>query len=65
MVFSEMRTSETVTPELIDPCEVEMKNVKKYVERRETNDGDAVAVRTRVASEYNVGTSINGEAIIL
>ena len=46
MVFSEMRTSETVTPELIDPCEVELKKCKKYVERRETNDGDAVAIRT-------------------
>ena len=65
MVFPEMRTPETVASELIDPCEIELNNVKINVERRKTNDGDAVAIRTRVASENNVGPLINGETIIL
>jgi hypothetical protein len=37
----------------------------EYVERRKTNDGDAVAFRTRVVPQHNVAPSINGEAIIL
>ena len=65
MVFPEMRTPETVSSELIDPCDIELNNVKINVERKKTNDGDAVAIRTYVASEHNVGTLINGEAIIL
>ena len=66
MVFPEMRTLETVTSELIDPCEVELNNVIIInLERRKTNDGYAVAIRTRVASEHDVRPSINGEAIIL
>ena len=65
MVFPEMRTPETVTSELIDPCEIELNNVKINVEKRKTNDRYAMAFRTRVAFEHNVGPSINGEAVIL
>ena len=39
--------------------------LKNYVERWKTNDGDAVAIRTRIIYERNVVPLINGEAIIL